>query len=194
MLAVTCAWAQQQPSAQKQSAASADFALTYTTERGQLTSPNGGSFWIQGGGADAAVTLWKGLGIAGSVVGGHASNIAPGVDLNKIEFTAGPRYTYTLRTGHPGAADQRRLQLFGQGLIGGVRAFDGVFPAGSAASTSAASYAVDAGGGLNLFFSNRLGVRLVEADYVRTALPNNGSNVQNDLRLSAGIVYHFGKR
>jgi hypothetical protein len=34
---------------------------------------------------------------------------------------------------------------------------------------------------------------LLEADYVRTWLPNNGSNSQNDLRLSFGIAYHIGK-
>jgi hypothetical protein len=39
----------------------------------------------------------------------------------------------------------------------------------------------------NLFIAKSLGVRLVEADHVRTTLPNYGSNVQTDLRLSAGI-------
>ena len=192
MLAGTGAWAQQNPSTQKQSTVSADLAITYTMERGDLAA-SGGSFWLQGGGADAAVTLWKGFGIAASFNGGHASNVAPGVDVNQIEFAAGPRYTYSAWNGHSGATDHRRLQLFGQGLVGGVHAFDGVFPGTSGATASAGSFALDAGGGLNLFFTKCLGVRLLEADYVRTELPNNGSNIQNDLRLSFGLTYHIGK-
>jgi hypothetical protein len=54
--------------------------------------------------------------------------------------------------------------------------------------------ALDAGGGVNILFSERFGVRLLEADYVRTALPNNGSNVQNDLRVSFGVTYRLGRR
>jgi hypothetical protein len=30
-----------------------------------------------------------------------------------------------------------------------------------------------------------------EADYVRSTLPNGGSNTQHDLRLAAGISFHF---
>jgi hypothetical protein len=35
-------------------------------------------------------------------------------------------------------------------------------------------------------------VRLLEADYVRTQLPNNYSQSQNDVRLAFGVTYHFG--
>jgi hypothetical protein len=59
--------------------------------------------------------------------------------------------------------------------------------------TSAGSFALEAGGGLNLLFSKSLGVRLLEADYVRTSLPNNASNTQNDLRLAVGMTWHFGR-
>jgi hypothetical protein len=47
------------------------------------------------------------------------------------------------------------------------------------------------GGGINLFFSRSIGVRLLEADYVRTELPNNYSRSQNDLRIAFGVNYHF---
>jgi hypothetical protein len=194
LLTATCASAQQIPNLSKQSPVSADLAVTYTTQRGQLEGVNGGSFWLQGGSANGGVTFWKGLGIAANLSGGHGSNLGPGVDLNQIEYTAGPRYTLPVWTGHAGPTDQRRLQLFSQGLFGRVHAFDGVFPSSSGATSSAGSFAIDAGGGLDLFLSKRLGVRLVEADYVRTTLPNSGANVQTDLRLSAGITYHIGKR
>ena len=57
--------------------------------------------------------------------------------------------------------------------------------------SAAKENAVQAGGGLNWYLSKHWGVRLIEADYVRTALPNAAANIQNDMRLSAGITYHF---
>jgi peptidoglycan-associated lipoprotein len=193
MFAATGAWAQT-ASPQKQSPVSADLAVTFAAERGQLAGAGGGSFWLKGGGADAAVAFWKGLSFAASVNGGHVANAAPGVDINQIAITGGPRYTFPVWTGHSGPTDQCRLQLFGQGLFGGVHAFSGVYPSASGTTANAGSFAVSAGGGLNVYLSKHLGVRLVEADYVRTALPNNGSNIQNDMRLSFGLTYHIGRR
>jgi hypothetical protein len=87
----------------------------------------------------------------------------------------------------------RHLQLYGQGLFGGVHAFNGVFPASSGTTSSAGSFALQVGGGMNLFFSKSFGVRLLEMDYVRTALPNSASNTQNDLRLACGVLWHIGR-
>ena len=47
---------------------------------------------------------------------------------------------------------------------------------------------------MNLFLTKNLGVRLLEAEYVRTELPNNASNTQNDMRLSFGFAYHLSAR
>jgi len=179
----------------KQTPVTTDLALTYAPERAQLAPGNCGCFWLQGGGADAAVTFSKGFGIATSLTGEHASNYASGISVSKIAYLAGPRYTYSAWTGHsgtaPGTADRARLQLFGQGLFGGVHAFDSVFPTSSGAAPTANSFALQAGGGLDLLLTKHIGVRLVEADYVRTALPNNAANTQNDLRLAFGVTYHM---
>jgi hypothetical protein len=189
LLAAVIGWAQQAPSAPKQSSVSTDLGVTYDAERAQIAPGNCGCFWLQGGGVDGAVTFWKGFGIAATFTGDHASNVAPGVDINKISFMAGPRYTYTAW----GAAGEKpRFQIYGQGLFGGVHAFDGVFPATSGTVPTADSLAIQAGGGFNVFLTPHIGVRVVEASYVRTELPNNGNDTQNDLRLGAGLVYHFG--
>jgi len=108
------------PASQKpvaQSKVSADLAVTFAAERSQVV-PGQASFWFKGGGADAAVTFWKGLGVAASLTGDTASNLAPGVSANKLTYLGGPRYTYTAWKGNAGAADQRRLQIFAQGLFG----------------------------------------------------------------------------
>jgi hypothetical protein len=41
--------------------------------------------------------------------------------------------------------------------------------------------------------SRGFGVRAFEVDYLRTSLPNNASNSQNDLRIAFGLTYHTGK-
>jgi hypothetical protein len=153
--------------------------------------PGQSSFWFKGGAADAAVTFKSGMGIAVSLTGDHASNVSPGVDANKITYLAGPRYAWTAWQGHATAADNRRLQIFGQGLFGWTHGFNGYYPAIPAATSSAKSLAMQAGGGLNYYLTRNFGLRLLEADYVRTALPNAAANIQNDLRLSAGVTWHI---
>jgi outer membrane protein OmpA-like peptidoglycan-associated protein len=164
-------------------AVSTDLAVTFATERSQVV-PSVCCFWFKGGGVDAAVTFWKGFGIAASLTGDHASNVTPGVDVSKIAFMAGPRYTWT-------GANHRRLQIYAQGLFGEAHGFDGLYPATGAATSSANSLAIQAGGGLNLYLNRNWGLRLLEADYVRTALPNAADNVQNDMRLAFGVTYHI---
>jgi hypothetical protein len=56
------------------------------------------------------------------------------------------------------------------------------------------SFAMEFGGGMDLRFARYLGIRAVEAEYVRSTLPNGAGNVQNDLRLAAGIAFHFDSK
>jgi hypothetical protein len=70
-------------------------------EESQLAPGNCGCFWFQGAGADVGFTLWKGLGVAGALTGEHA-NQAPGMNIDKIAYVLGPRYTFALRFPHAG--------------------------------------------------------------------------------------------
>jgi hypothetical protein len=170
---------------------STDVAVTYAPERAQIAPGNCGCFWLNGGGVDAAATFWKDIGVAASFTGSHASTVAPDVEVNKIAFTAGPRFTYTWPS-RAVVTGQRNVQIFGQGLFGAVHGFDGVYPTSFGVTSSVNSLAIEVGGGLNLLLTRNLGVRLLKAEYVRTALPNNASNTQNDIRLSFGLVLHLG--
>jgi outer membrane protein OmpA-like peptidoglycan-associated protein len=187
ILAGSVLWAQQSQKPVAPAAVSTDLAVTFAVEHSQVV-PGQSKFWFKGGGADAAVTFWKGLGLAAAITGDHASNVSPGVDANKLSYLGGPRYTWTA---WKGTADQRRLQVFGQGLFGEAHGFDGLYPATGGATFSANSFAVQAGGGLNLYLTRNWGVRLLEADYVRTTLPNASANAQNDMRLAFGLTYHI---
>jgi hypothetical protein len=169
-----------------------DVAITYVAERAKIASIDCGCFWLQGGGMNAAVTFFRGLGVAADLTGGHASNIAPGVDLDKVSFMMGPRYTYPFKSwfghdfgGHGGG------RIFADGLIGGVHSFNTVVPTSAGVAGAASSFVFQVGGGADLPLRKGIGIRLFEADYVRSTLPNAGNSTQNDLRLAAGISFHF---
>jgi outer membrane protein OmpA-like peptidoglycan-associated protein len=190
-LAGSAGWAQQSQKPVAPAPVSTELAVTFAVERSQVV-PSQCCFWFKGGGADAAVTFWKGLGIAATLNGDHASNITPDVDANKFSFLAGPRYTYTAWAAHTGAAATPRYQIFVQGLFGGAHGFDGLYPSSDTLNPSANAFALQAGGGFTYYLNKNWGLRLPEADYVRTALPNSAADVQNNLRLSFGVVYHIG--
>jgi hypothetical protein len=185
------AGAQQKYFADNRQSVSADVAVTFTLERADVV-PTQCCFWLKGGGADAAFTFWKGLGLAASVTGDQVSNYAPGYDVNKIAILVGPRYTRTLWANSARGGYRNRFQVYGDGLFGEVHAFDGTFPSASDFKSTAGSVALQTGGGVNMLLSRNFGIRVIEADYVRTLLPNGSANVQNDLRLAFGVTYHLG--
>lgn len=174
-----------------------DAALLYMPERGKVSGSACDCFWMQGGAAEAAYTFYRGVGAAVSFSGETASNLTGGNDLHKIDYLFGPRYTLHVferqSKAKPANSDASRYSasLFGQALFGGVHAFDGTFPAPVTAATSANSFAFELGGGLNLALGRTIGLRLLEASYLHSGMPNAASNTQNDIRLGAGITVHL---
>ena len=165
---------------------SLSFAVTYNAGGSNLVTTQ--RFWLQGGGAELSATFYRGFGAAVSVIGLHTSDGGEDIPVNFITTTFGPRYDWAHNFG------SRKLVLFGQGLIGEANGFSGLYPSPSGATDSADSLALQVGGGADLHFSHHLGLRIVQADWIRTQFPNSGSNVQNNLRLGAGIILHSGTR
>ena len=156
-----------------------DLALTYSAQRSNQT--NGASFWQQGGALDLSAQFYRGWGIAMNVAGERASNINnSNVNLTMVTATFGPRYTWS--------PPSRKLAVFGQGLIGEAFGSDSIFPTPRGAETDEHSFALQVGGGVDLRLSRHLAVRLLQADWLRTQFPNASTNVQNNLRLGAGVV------
>jgi hypothetical protein len=158
---------------------------------------------MSGAGLDATVNFRRGFGLVASVSGSTVANVAPGVDVNRIAYLVGERYTHALwparkAVGEQGVATSQtakpvgRVDFFAQLLVGGVHGFDGVYPATGGVTATANGFAMQLGGGLNMPLSKHLGLRLIDAEYLHTTLPNNTSNAQNDLRLSAGLTWHLG--
>lgn len=161
-----------------------DVAVTFIGER-SLRSATPNSFWMQGGSIELGTNTWRGLGIAANVTGTHASAIdGTTIPLSIVTTTFGPRYRWH--------ADHR-VSIYGEGLIGEANGFKSLFPTVTGSQTSANGLAAQAGGGLDYRLSRHVAVRAVEAAWQHTQLPNGTNNIQNDLRLGAGIVVRFGQ-
>ncbi len=174
---------QEQKTAPRLQVASTDMAMTYTTEEAKVTPGTGGDFWLQGGSIDAGITFFRGFGLATNLTIDHASKIAPGLKLSETNFMAGPRYTYRVGSKH-------ESRVFIEALAGGVRAYDSLFPTSRGVTNKASAFSWQVGGGWDIAITKHFAIRAFEADYVRSYVPNNGSNTQDHLRLAVGVTYH----
>jgi outer membrane protein OmpA-like peptidoglycan-associated protein len=149
----------------------------------RANAPPGGCqcFNLQGGYLSAGFHINDWLGLEAEVSGQHANDISTlGQALTLFSFAAGPKVHMTFG----------KLQPFGQVLIGGIHGSDSYFPTGLTSSPSAASFAVQAGGGLDYLINDHFSAR-VAIQYLKTELPNGTNNEQNELMAGVGIVYRF---
>jgi hypothetical protein len=123
---------------------------------------------------------------------GTGANQPRTVNSSGTAFTylGGPRFT---------VGRQHRVSLFVQALAGGVHASAVIVSnctgAACTALPSQNAFAMTGGGGVDVRLTHLLSLRLVQAEYMRTrfaAVPSGVSASQNDLRLSAGLVFRFG--
>ena len=162
-----------------------DMAAIYSTEQSQVTPTGGGNFWFQGASLNGAFTFYRGLGFAADLTGEHASHIAPGVGLNEIDFMVGPRYTF-----HFSPKSKHENRFFVEALVGGARGLSSDFPKATGLDTKASSFSYQVGGGWDIQVTKHIAIRAVEADYIESLLPNNGSDTQHRIRLGFGVTYH----
>ncbi len=159
-----------------------EVAVTYNAM--QPSAASGSEFWLQGGSVQLEGRFFHGLGVVADVTGQHTANMhGSGVGLDLVTATFGPRYTWQ--------PARRRHAIFGQALAGEANGFNSTFPDSAGAITNASGLALKVGGGVNYTLSHRFAVRAIEAEWVRTQLPNSNSNVENNLLLGAGVVYRF---
>lgn len=158
----------------------AEIAVTYAAQRSIVTGPGNG-FWLQGVAADASVPVYRGLSLAANFTFGHSGNTGgAGSPLDVVTTVAGPRFTWK-------SASKLRPAVFAEGLFGVAHGFNSIFPEGASAPSSASSFALMTGGGVDLPVGRWAGIRLLQVDYVRSSLPNGGANVQNSFRIAAGF-------
>lgn len=158
-----------------------DVSASYSYFRAIPSSPLLKDYSLNGGSASAAYNVKDWLSGVFDF-GGYTVGSTNGVNINNhlLTYMAGPKFTY--RT--------RRFSPFAQVLVGGARAGSGVF----ATSNSHTGLATDFGVGLDWNYRDRFSIRPVQVDYLLTHLPEIGNSntlTQNNVRYSAGIVFHF---
>lgn len=161
----------------------ADLAVTFDGER-SVKANTQQDFWLTGGSLELGTKLYKGIGVALNVTGSTADSIgSSGIPLSLVTVTVGPRYRWH---------SDHRLSVYGEGLVGEADGFRSFFPTAAGGTSSSNSLAVQVGGGLDYRPLKRFSVRLLDASWVRTQLPNATDTQQNILRLGAGLVLRFG--
>ena len=156
---------------------------------------------LNGGSASVAFNLTRSFGLVTDFGGFADSQVAlagPGANpVGTVDskgdvytFLFGPRFSYRRH---------ERIVPFAQVLAGGVHASEVALNGctGSACQVLPAqsSFALTAGGGLDLKVQKHLAIRLVQAEYLMTRLADTSTGyttTQNDIRLSAGLVFRFG--
>lgn len=113
---------------------------------------------------------------------GKVNNAPYGLTLTTLAF--GPRLaTPSFKATH----------VFAQTLFGFTHGSNSEFPVHNSLESSANSFAFVLGGGLDRPITQRIGYRVIQLQYLRTSLPNNSSNWQNNLQISTGLRFAFGK-
>ena len=158
----------------------------YSYVRANQINSGGCCFHMNGGSGSLAVNVNRHIRLVGEIGGYHSGNVnSTGLDLNVVSYLFGPRIALRNHT---------RVTPFGEILAGGAHA-SGTLYSGAPASSGLGSqngFAAAVGGGLDVKVSRRVALRLIQADYFVTKLQNGSNNHQNNLRISAGLVLHFG--
>jgi outer membrane immunogenic protein len=140
-----------------------------------------GCFSMNGGTASVERQFSSHLGIEAEFSGVTNGNVdASGKSLTLLTYVAGPHYRLF--------ASQHRLDPYAQVLVGGSHASGGIYGSGA---TNA--FATSIGGGLDLRLTQHLSLRLIDADYLLTLLPNGVNSRQNNLSLTTGILFRLKK-
>ncbi len=157
-----------------------EIALGYSYQRSNANPGECGCFNMNGGNVQAALHVYRWLGLAADFSGENTANVNNGGQgLSLVSFTAGPRLFF---------ASHHRLAPFAQALFGAAHGFNSYFPVAAGPTGAATDFAMIAGGGFDVRIARHLAIRPIEADYLLTQLPNGVNGTQNNLRMSAGVV------
>jgi Outer membrane protein beta-barrel domain len=159
---------------------SGDFSYLHTNFAG---NSDGGQFSVIGGSGSAAYFLNPHVSIVGDFGGYKFNGLPGGISSTMYTYTFGPRYTLRhFAFGTPyvqGLVGGGRLNSSSGGIQAGENGLAGVF-----------------GGGLDLPLTHQIDIRVIQADYLLTRFAQASGNgaTQNNVRVSAGIVFRFAER
>jgi opacity protein-like surface antigen len=156
--------------------------------------------WLNGGSTSVAYNFSHYLGVVGDFGGFNDTRLylhGTGGSSSSTVDSSGTAYTYLFgpRLSFRGHG---RITPFAQALFGGIHASDVTLSkcTGSCMLLPAeTSFAMTAGGGLDIKVRHHLAIRIIQAEYLMTSfndLSTGKSATQNDVRLSSGVVFRFG--
>ena len=158
--------------------------------------------WLNGGSTSLAFNFNRYFGLVADVGGFADTEVklsGPGVPISHVADSGGEVFTFL---GGPRLSYRHfeRVTPFAQVLVGAAHAspvkLSGCTGAGCTVLPGETNFALTAGGGLDIGLTRHVAFRLFQAEYLMTRfsnLTNDGSNMQNDLRLSSGLVFRFIK-
>lgn len=141
-----------------------DYSYAHVSDSGFTANLNGGS-------ASVSFNPSSWLGLVGDFGGYKGSQNG---------FDGGSVITYMF--GPKIAMRRGRFTPYAQALFGGAHA--------NVAATSNNAFAMAVGGGADVNLTEHIGVRVIQAEYLLTRF-NFVSNQQNNVRISAGVVFRF---
>ena len=145
--------------------------------------PGCACFSLQGGHVELQAGLTRHVAFLANLDAGNRSGITPdNYRLTQLTYTFGGRYTLSAT---------KRWSPFGKALFGGAHALGTLSPGNNSIGGTSNAVALRAGGGVSLRLTSRLRLVPVEADYLLTNFRNGASNHQNDLQLSAGLLFRL---
>ncbi|AFL89115.1 outer membrane protein/peptidoglycan-associated (lipo)protein [Terriglobus roseus DSM 18391] len=155
---------------------------------------------LNGGNASIAYNVNRYFGLVTDFAGYRDSELrlsGPGAVPTRIVDSSGSVYTFLFGPRFSYRAHER-FTPFAQVLAGGAYATAVTLKNCTTACTAIpeqGTFAMTAGGGLDVKLSKHVALRAVQAEYLMTRFADTTTGnrrMQNDLRLSAGLVFRFG--
>ena len=179
----------------------AELFLGYSYLR-SVPAPQWGNrlMWMNGGSASIAFNVNRYLGIVGDVgaytnsevrfQGGYGSTVdVDNPNVGAISYLFGPRLSFR---------NNERITPFLQVLFGGIHANEVTLADCTFSCTLLPvqnTFAWTGGGGLDVRVHHNFAIRIIQAEYLMTRFQDYSSGKtteQDDVRLSAGLVFRFG--
>lgn len=133
---------------------------------------------FNGGSGSIAANVTGVFGVVGDF--GVYHNDTSGVSTNTFTYLFGPKFAYR---------GNERVTPYFHVLLGGVHATSSF----GTVSDSSNAFAMAIGGGLDAKVAPHIAIRVAQIDYLLTKLADDKDDRQNNVRVSAGIVFRWGK-
>ena len=146
-------------------------------------SIGGTGFNFNGGSASVAFNFTPVFGLVGDFAPYH--NNTSSVSTTQFTYLFGPKFAFR---------GNEHVSPFFHILFGGAHDSSSFSSSPTSSSSSSGNaFAMALGGGLDTKVSPHVAIRVAQVDYLLTKFQDDQDNRQNNVRVSAGIVFRWGK-